>query len=317
MHNRKSPPIQPVFVIIFGIFAVSTSSIMIRYAQHEASSLVIAASRLTIATLFLAPIVWFKNRQELSRLRRNQVLLALLSGFFLALHFATWISSLEYTTVASSVVFVSTSPLWVAMMAPFLLKEKLSKWVVTGLWLAFCGSVLVGISDVCSWNSNSLVCPSWQEFITGRGFLGDMLALFGAIMAACYIMIGRQLRSDVSLTSYIFLVYGMAAVVLILIVGFTRQSFIGYSPITYVLFLLMALVPQLLGHSSFNWALGYLSAAYVSITMLGEPVGSTILAYFILQERPTWIKIFGAILILAGILLASKKPAVSKDAIKN
>jgi drug/metabolite transporter (DMT)-like permease len=307
MHNKSSPPISPLIVILFGILAVSTSSIFIRYAQREAPSLVIAAGRLTMAVIILAPFALIRQRKELAGLRRKDLLFALLSGIFLAIHFAAWISSLEYTSVASSVVLVSTSPLWVALLSPIILKESITKWIVAGLSLALVGSVVVGISDVCGWNGGELTCPPFSDFVRGQAFLGDILALIGAFMGAGYILIGRQLRARISLTGYIFLVYGMAALVLLSIMLLAGQSLLGYSVNIYLLLLLLAIVPQLLGHSSFNWALGYLSAAYVSITLLGEPVGSTILAYFILQESPGVIKIIGAILILAGILLASKK----------
>ncbi len=307
MRNKQPPPVPPLVVILFGILAVSTASIFIRFAQQEAPSLVIAAVRLTLATLILAPFALIRQRKELVNLQRKQLLLALLSGFFLAVHFASWISSLEYTSVASSVVLVSTSPLWVALLSPFALKESLSKWIIMGLSLTLLGSALVGISDVCSLTSTGLVCPPFGDFVRGEAFLGDMLALTGAVMGAGYIIIGRQLRANISLTSYIFIVYGMAAVVLIFVMIIAGQSPFGFLPVTYLMILLLALVPQLLGHSSFNWALGYLSAAYVSITFLGEPVGSTILAYFILHESPGLFKIIGAILILIGILLASKR----------
>ena len=124
-------------------------------------------------------------------------------------------------------------------------------------------------------------------------------------MAAGYIMIGRRLRAKMSLIPYIFVVYGMAAVVLLAIMGISGERAIGYPPITYLWLLLLALVPQLLGHSTFNWALRYLPASLVSITLLGEPIGSTILAYLILHESPTFFKIAGALLILAGIYIAS------------
>ena len=304
LTNR--PALPPLLAIVFGILAVSTASIFIRYAQSEAPSLVIAASRLTIATLILAPYALSRKRQELFRLKPEELFLALLSGLFLALHFATWITSLEYTTVASSVVLVSTTPLWVALLSPFTIKEPISKWVGMGMLLALLGGALVGFSDACVWEAGKLMCPPWTEFIRGQGFLGDLLALAGAIMGASYLIIGRRLRSGMSLVSYIFLVYAMAALVLLLIMFFVGQSLVGYSPVTYLWFFLLAIIPQLMGHSAFNWALGYLSAAYVSITLLGEPIGSTILAYILLREAPTSVKIFGAILILFGILIASR-----------
>lgn len=300
------PRVNPFLAIVFGILAVSTASIFIRYAQANAPSLVIAAWRLSLATLVLAPTALTRCRSELKRITPKELALGLLSGVFLAIHFATWISSLEFTTVASSVVLVSTSPLFVALLAPVFLKEHITRQVVAGLVLALLGILVVAISDTCTWQNSSLACPPFQAFLQGKAFSGDLLALAGALAGACYIMIGRRLRSGISLVSYIFVVYGMAAVVLVMVMFTAGQSPWGYSPITYVWFALLALVPQLLGHSTFNWALGYLSAAFVSLTLLGEPIGSTILAYFLLHETPTALKVIGAILILAGIMIASQ-----------
>ncbi len=304
--SQPRPAVPPILAIVFGILAVSTASIFIRYAQVEAPSLVIAASRLTIATLVLAPVAITRHREELAALTRRELGLALLSGFFLAVHFATWITSLEYTTVSSSVVLVSTSPLWVALLAPFTTKEPLARVVLAGMGLALVGGVIVGLSDTCSWGDSGLACPALADFMRGEAFFGDLLALAGALSVAGYLLIGHRLRAGMSLISYITLVYGMAALVLVAILIGSGLTLWGYSPQTYVWLLLLALVPQLLGHSTFNWALGYLSTAYVSITLLGEPIGSTALAYFLLQETPTPLKLAGAALILAGIYIASR-----------
>ena len=306
MIPPKRPPIPPFVAILFGILAVSTASIFIRYAQKEAASLVIAAWRLSVATLVLAPIAISRRRAELAALNRRDFLLALLSGVFLAVHFATWITSLQYTSVASSVVLVSTTPLWVALLSPFVLKESIGKAVLVGMVLALMGGVIVGISDTCVVSAGRLSCPSLAEFLHGQAFLGDILAVIGAIAAAGYLLIGRNLRARTSLISYISLVYGMAALVLVIIMFIAGLRPFGYPPQTYLWFILLGLVPQLLGHSTFNWALGYLSAAYVAITLLGEPIGSTILAYLLLQEKPTLLKVIGGALILIGIYIASR-----------
>jgi drug/metabolite transporter (DMT)-like permease len=304
--SDRRPIVPPLVAIVFGILAVSTGSILVRNAQEYAPSLVIAAWRLTLATVILSPIALSRNRAELRSLHHRQISLALISGLFLALHFATWISSLEYTSVASSVVFVSTAPLWVAMLSPVLLKEPLTRPILYGMGLTLLGIVIVGLSDSCDLGSTGLTCPPFSEFIRGRAFLGDLLALVGAWMAAGYLIIGRRLRSGISLVPYIFIVYGMAAIVLCGIILILDQPAFGYPTQVYFLFLALAVIPQLLGHSTFNWALGYLSAAYVSITLLGEPIGSAILAYFFLNEIPKPLMIFGAILILAGIFVASR-----------
>jgi drug/metabolite transporter (DMT)-like permease len=310
MDSPKRAPIPPFIAIIIGIMAVSTASIFIRFAQKEVTSLVIAAWRLTIASFILVPVAVSKRRRDFTSLTRVELLLALLSGIFLALHFATWISSLQYTTVASSVVLVSTVPLWVALLSPFTIKETIHKAVIIGLIFTLLGVVVVGISDSCTTSSGHLICPQLVDFMHGQAFLGDILALCGAIAGAGYLLIGRKLRVKMSLISYISLVYGMAAIVLVIIMLSARENPFGYSPQIYLWLLLLAVIPQLIGHSTFNWALGYLSAAYVSITLLGEPIGSTILAYIFLNETPTTVKLIGGGLILIGIYLASRAEAV-------
>jgi len=296
-----------ILSLLAGISASSTAAIFIRFAQHEgAPSIVIAAARLTIASVILAPFALTRYRPDLRKLSRREWILALLSGLFLALHFASWITSLEYTTVASSVVLVSTTPLWVALLAPLVLRERLGTAAVVGLILALTGGVIVGLSDACAWHAGVLSCPPVKTFFGGTAFLGDFLALAGAWMAAGYMLVGRKLRSKMELVPYIFVVYGMAAVVLLVIMLGIRESPFGLPPLAYLWFVLLALVPQLFGHSTFNWALKYLPASFVSVTLLGEPVGSTILAYFIFQETPGWVKIGGAALILVGIWLAAR-----------
>src|SRR6186997_3193738 len=156
-----APP-RPRFILplalVIAILAVSASSIFIRFAQEEAPSLVIAALRLTFATLLLAPIALLRRRNELTSLTRNELTLGIFAGLFLAVHFATWISSLEYTTVASSVVLVSTGPLWVALLSPVFLNERITRAAVVGLFVAILGAIIIGLSDACTWD-NGLRCP--------------------------------------------------------------------------------------------------------------------------------------------------------------
>ncbi len=293
--------------LLAGILAASTAAIFIRFAQHEgAASIVIAAARLTIASLLLAPVALTRYQSDLSHLSRREMGLAMLAGLFLALHFATWITSLQFTSVASSVLLVTTTPLWVALLAPLVLRERVGATTLIGLGLALAGGVIVGLGDACTWQAGSIVCPPLRSFIGGPAFLGDLLALLGAWMAAGYILVGRKLRVKMELVPYIFVVYGMAALVLVVIMLGMGESPLGLPPLSYLWFLLLALVPQLFGHSTFNWALKFLPASFVSVTLLGEPVGSTVLAYFIFQEQPGWVKIGGAVLILIGIWLAAK-----------
>ncbi len=285
--------------IFVGILAVSTASIFIRFAQEQAPSLVIAAFRLTIATLVLSPIVLTRHRKELAGLSLGRIGLGLFSGIFLALHFATWISSLEYTTVAGSVVLVSTIPLWVAIVSPLFLRERVGRQVWIGMIIAMVGGIVVALGQSAA-------------AVTGKNPLwGNFLALCGAWAAAGYLLIGRKLRASLSLLPYIFMVYGAAALVLLAFVGAARLPLVGFPAETYLWMIALALVPQLLGHSTFNWALGHLPASFVSITLLGEPIGSTILAIFLLREIPSGMELIGEAAILVGIAVAATQSSSS------
>lgn len=295
--------------LLVAILAVSAASIFIRFAQAHAPSLVIAALRLTFATLLIAPMAWTRHRDELRRLTRTEIMFGIIAGFFLAAHFATWISSLEYTTVASSVVFVSTGPLWVALLSPLLLSERLTRAAIVGLAIAVLGGAMIGLDSACIWD-RGLQCSNLSQVLQGHAMWGNFLALIGAWTVSGYLIIGRKLRAtrtrSVSLVPYIFMVYGVAAIVLIVIMLAAGQSPFGYPVQTYGWIFLLAAFPQLIGHSTYNWALRYLPASFVAVTTLGEPIGSAILAFFILKETPTVIVISGGILILIGIYLASQ-----------
>jgi drug/metabolite transporter (DMT)-like permease len=294
------------------IVAVSTASILIRFAQREAPSLTIAAMRLTIASLLLAPLAIARYRADLKSISRRQVALGMASGFFLAIHFASWISSLEYTTVTSSVVLVSTGPLWVALVSPFFLNERLARAALLGLLLAIVGGALIGVAGSCWWDSG-IRCGALDQAIHGRAMWGNLLALVGAWAVTGYLVIGRQLRSALSLVPYILIAYGSAAVFLLLVMLMLGQSPFGLSPITYLWIVLLAVVPQLIGHSTYNWALRFLPAALVAIATLGEPIGSAILAYVVLHEQPGLLVLCGGALILVGIYLASKRAGTAES----
>lgn len=304
--SSRVPALPPPLVLLFGILTISTGSLMVRFAQGYAPSVVIAAYRMVLATLVLAPIALTRHRDEIKALTCGERILAGISGFFLAIHFATWITSLEYTSVASSVVLVTSTPLWVALLAPFTIKESPSRLVLVGMGLALVGVIGVGLSDTCRFSQMRLFCPGLENIFQGKAILGDLLATSGAIVAAAYVLIGRKLRAGLSLVGYTFLVYGAAAVFLVVFMVVSGNIPIGYPAQAYLWFLLLALVPQLMGHSSFNWALGYVSAALVSVALLCEPVGATLLAYLFLGETPTTLKLFGAILILIGVYIASR-----------
>ncbi|MBE0665348.1 MAG: DMT family transporter [Candidatus Aminicenantes bacterium] len=288
--REAAPTLSPRLALAIGILAVSSGSIFVRIAQEDAPSLTIAAFRLGLAALILLPVAWLRCREELLELKASDWGWALASGFFLAIHFGTWITSLEYTSVASSVVLVSTSPLWVALAARVFLDEPLPPALLAGLSLAMGGSIVISFAESSSG-------------FYAQPLLGNALALAGALAVSGYWLIGRHLRRHMSLIPYVTLVYGFAALTLLITALLFRQPLTGFRPTTYGWFLLLALVPQLLGHSTFNWSLAHLPAAYVAIATLGEPIGAAILAFIFLGENPSLLKMAAVALILVGILL--------------
>ncbi|MEJ2570787.1 MAG: DMT family transporter [Anaerolineales bacterium] len=293
--------------LLLGVLASSTASIFIRYAQVEASSMTIAALRLSFASLILTPFVLARYRRQLLHVGVRNWLLAFAAGSFLALHFATWISSLEFTSVASSVALVQTTPLFVAIFSPLLLKETVGRKVAAGLLISILGSMIIAASDACTWKAG-LQCPSIATFIEAEAVRGDMLAIFGALGAAGYLLIGRKIQENLDLIVYIFLVYSTSAFWLLIAAFVSGAKLTAFSSTTLVWILLLALIPQLLSHTTINWALRYLPAALVSVTLLGEPVASTIWAYIFLEETPPALRILGAVLVLMGIAVAAWRP---------
>lgn len=288
------PPLQAYSVLIVGIIAASLAAILIREAQNAGiPSLGIAAGRLTIAAMLLSPIAFFRYGSEILKLTRREFGLAALSGIFLAIHFATWITSLEKTTVLVSVALVSTNPLWVALLEVMFLRARLGRWVLIGLGIGLIGSIIV-------------VLPRDGAVSTGtEPVLGSLLAIIGAVAVSVYYVIGRGLRARLSLIPYIWLVYTCAAILLLILVFVTGIPIMGYPTSGYIALVAMALVPQLLGHSSFNFALKYFPATFIGISAQLEPVASALIAFVYFQETPADIQILGSTIIIAGVILAS------------
>ncbi len=277
-----------LFLLPIGVLAASTASIFIKLC--DAPALIIATYRMVLASLILLPYALCKKTGR--TWGRKEIGWLIASGLFLSLHFMFWIGSLKYTSVASSVVLVTTYPIFVGIGSRFFLKERMELYLVFGIILSVLGSGLISYGDMA---------------ISREALMGDGLALLGAIAVSGYFLVGRKMRKSHDLLSYIFPVYSAAGFLLVIFSLLSQKNFFGYSWTTYLLFLLLALIPQLIGHTTINWALKYLPASMVGVTYLGEPVGSSILAYFILNEELTSWKVFGGILILAGILIALKK----------
>ena len=283
-------------VLAIGVISVSFAAVFIRLS--DAPSLVIAAYRMCLAALILAPFAIKVAGNELRQISRKNLIMMLLAGGFLALHFGLWIASLSFTSVATSVVLVTATPIFVSVASYLLFKEKLTFKIVLGIAISIGGSVLIGYGN-------------WS--IGTSPFLGAGLALAGALAMAGYLLTGRRLRRTIGLLSYSFVTYSSAAVLLLITVLASGYSLSGYSGNTYLMFVLLALIPQILGHSSLNWSLKFMPATMVTIAVLGEPIIATVLAVTILSETPTRVEIIGGILILGGIFVAfrgNKIPAV-------
>lgn len=302
---KNAESLSPLIGMITAVLAISTGSLFIRLMQAEVSPFVIALYRLGISSVILMPFALLQ-RKEIEGLDQRQWLLLMLGSFGLALHFITWISSLRFTSVLSSVVFVNTSPLWVAILSPILLKETISQGTKTGLGLALLGTAMVAISGAVQFAEGQVEWLGFQSNAGSLPWLGNFLAMAGAWSATVFLLVGRKLRSSLSLMPYTFLLYGMAAVIMLGIVLVTRQPMGGFSKLTYLWLICIALIPQLIGHSLANWALKYTSAAFVSVLLLGEPVGASLLALVFLGEVPGSFEGIGAAVILAGIYVVTR-----------
>ena len=286
----------PFLVLGAGVSVVSFAAILIRFAQAEgAPSLAIAAVRLAVAAAVLTPFALFRSGPEIYRLRRRELGLCMLSGAFLAAHFWAWITSLEHTSVASSTALVTTNPLWVALISAIVLRERPGGKALTGVVLTLAGSMLVFAAD--SGRISDGMSP----------LFGNALALVGALAASGYLLVGRALRARVSLTAYIWLAYSAAAVLLVSAATFSGISVGALPGAAWIFMLALALGPQLIGHTTFNWALRRLSATFVAIAILGEPVGSALLAYFFFGEQFATLQFVGFVLLLLGIFVAARE----------
>jgi len=281
----------PYAAIAAAIVAVSTASILIRWSDSDAFT--IAFYRLGFATLIILPFALLDRATPLRSLLRRDVLLMAGIGVVLAAHFALWITSLKTAgvTVASSVVLVTSHPVMVALVSHFLLKERVSRMTAAGIALGFAGVVGIAVADLG---------------VSTTTLGGDLAALGGGLMAGIYFLAGRRLRQRVSLPVYAFVVYGTAALAMfVLALGTGRLAPVGDVRRELLLFGAMAIIPQIGGHTLYNWSLRFVTAPVVSVSLVGEPIGSSLLAWALLGEVPSNLVAIGALLALAGIFLTA------------
>lgn len=280
---------NPIIMIIVGVLGISLSSIFVKFSS--APSAVTAAYRLLWTVLILTPVVFSKKdtRKELRSLTKKSVILSILSGVFLAIHFVLWFESLSHTSVASSTTIVCTEVIWVALGYCLVLKGRLNVKAVVAIAITLVGSVLIAYSD------------SGGE----TGLYGDILALLAAVAVAVYTLIGGVVRENVSTTVYTYIVYVSCMAVLLVTCFIQGHNLFAFGISAPVVGLLLSLFSTILGHSIFSWCLKYFSPSFVSASKLCEPVVSALFAAFIFAEIPTFLQITGAVLVLGGVLFYS------------
>ncbi|MFQ5892600.1 MAG: DMT family transporter [Candidatus Methanofastidiosia archaeon] len=281
--------INPKYVLFLGILAVSFASILIRLS--DAPPLVIATFRLGLAGFLMLGFTVFKGEVRELKVKRKDFAALILAGFFLAIHFSSWITSLSYTSIASSVLITDSSPIFVVALSYLLLRERISRVAIFGILISILGGGFIALSD-----SN----------LSGNLY-GDFLALVGALSLAFYIVVARNLRGRMNLLPFVSMVYLLTFVFLLTFSLLMREKLSGYPFREYLLFFLLALGPSCIGHTSYNYCLKYLKAAVVSVSILGEPVGATLLAIIIFYEIPTSMVVLGGIFVVFGILLVVKE----------
>jgi drug/metabolite transporter (DMT)-like permease len=288
-----SPLVSPALALGVAVLAVSTSAILVDLSS--APSLVKAFYRVLFTLAVVAPAAVVRHPRSFSRLSGRDVLGATLAGAALAVHFAAWFESLRWTSVAASVTLVQAQPVFVAVGAFLVLDERFSRTMALGIAVALCGMVVMSAGEFLS---GAAVAGS-------RPLYGDALALLGAVVAAVYVLAGRSLRQRIALLPYVTVVYAVCAGVLLALTVGAGHPLTGYPREEWVLFAAMALGPGLFGHTVLNWALAHVESSVVSVSLLGEPVVSTLLAVVVLTEIPTVATVLGGAVVLAGIYLTA------------
>ena len=288
--ERRTPPLAALAV---AVVAVSTSAILVRYSA--APAVVKALYRVVFTVGLLLPWAFTRYRGDFRRLRARDAVFAGVTGVALAVHFTAWFESLEWTSVAASVTLVQSQPLFVALGAWALLDERVGRRRVAGILVAVAGMVAMSVGDFLS----------GVALAGGRPLYGNTLAVVGAVAAAGYVLAGRSLRQRVALVPYVTVVYTVCAVTLLAVTLWQGHALTGYPPREWLLFAGMALGPGLVGHTVINWVLAHVDSSVVSVSLLGEPLGSTLLALVLLGELPTAATVVGGSVVLVGIAVTT------------
>jgi len=282
----EKPKIHPYIPIIIGVISISLSAILVKLAKADSG--VIAFYRMLFSVIIMSPVFFSKYLWELKELSKRDWIFSSVAGIFLAFHFILWFESLNYTSVASSTVLVTLQPLFAFLGTYFFFKEKLSiKTLISGA-IAIIGSFLI----------------SWGDFkISGSALYGDIIALIACALITGYLLFGQDVRKRISLVTYTMVVYSISTICLFIYVLIKEESFGPYPSMTWLWFILLAIIPNLLGHTLFNWAVKYVSTNTISVSVLFEPIGAAMLAYFVFNEKLIVTQIIGGIIVILGLIL--------------
>lgn len=283
--QKNQPLINPYIAVLFATLSISTSAIWVRLSDAPAG--VIAFYRLFFSVALMAPLL-YKHMSEFRSIKLKSYILCAIAGIFLAFHFILWFRSLDYTSVASSVVLVTLQPLFAFVGSLIVFKTRLTLGAIVGAVFAIGGSVLIGWGDLG---------------ISRTALFGDFLALAACFLITVYLMIGQEVRKGLNAYAYTFVVYGFSTITLFVYVLARGDHFLGYGTNDWVMFILLAVFPNLLGHSVYNWSVKWVGVNTLSMSILGEPVGSSILAFFIFGEILHPLQLLGSLVILTGIFL--------------
>ncbi len=279
----------PIYLLIaFSVLCMATASIIIRYSS--APPMIIALYRLVFTAILAAALGSSQMLKECRQIERQDYLFIGGAGVFLALHFSFWITSLGYTSISSSVLFTNLQVVFVLLFSIFFLHEKINAWIIGGIVIAILGSSLIAQGDLAN----------------GK-IMGDMLALASGLFVAIYFIIGRQVRTRVGVWTYTTLVSAISALVLLLAAVSMGLNLTDYPRQEWLLFILLAIGPGIAGHGILNWSLKYVQAPIVAVSILGESVGASIMAWLIFHELLLWYQIIGGVLVLAGIYTAAAR----------
>jgi len=299
-QQKEGFRLSPAWSLVIAITAFSFAGVVLRLAQGAGvPSMVIAASRLLLSALIITPLVLTRHHEELAALSRREIMLASAAGALAGIHFIALISSLEYTTVLLNQVIINTGPIWVALMEYFFLKTRFKRGIYLSLGVALIGGLFIAASGF----------SAEAESQGSNLMLGNLLALVASIMGAVYMTAGRSLRQKISLMPYIWIVYGSGAIAALTIVFLSGTPMLGYSLEGYFWLLMVAIIPQLIGHSMFNFALGYMPATFVTLSAQVVSFTSAILAFFLFNETPTPLEIIGSMIVISGVTLAIRLQA--------